>query len=50
MATGHGVGTPCNGGLLINTSRMRNVSVDPASRTANRCGWRAVERCNSGGS
>lgn len=34
MATGHGVGTPCNGGLLINTSRMRGVKIDPASRTA----------------
>jgi FAD/FMN-containing dehydrogenase len=34
MATGHGVGAPCNGGVLINTSRMRGVRVDPASRTA----------------
>jgi UDP-N-acetylenolpyruvoylglucosamine reductase len=34
MATGHGVGTPCDGGLLINTSRMRGVKIDPASRTA----------------
>jgi FAD/FMN-containing dehydrogenase len=34
MATGHGVGAPCDGGLLVNTSRMRGVSVDPASRTA----------------
>src|SRR3712207_3249787 len=29
MATGHGVGTPCNGGLLINTSLMRKVTIDP---------------------
>jgi FAD/FMN-containing dehydrogenase len=34
MATGHGVGTPCDGGVLVNTSRMRGVRVDPASRTA----------------
>lgn len=34
MATGHGVGAPCNGGLLVNTSRMRGVRIDPISRTA----------------
>jgi FAD/FMN-containing dehydrogenase len=34
MATGHGVGTRCNGGLLVNTSRMRHVHVNPISRTA----------------
>lgn len=34
MATGHGVGTPCNGGVLVNTSRMRGVKVDPVSQTA----------------
>ena len=34
MATGHGVGAPCDGGLLVNTSRMRGARVDPASRTA----------------
>jgi hypothetical protein len=34
MATGHGVGVPCDGGVLINTSNMRSVRVDPASRTA----------------
>ena len=34
MATGHGVGTPANGGLLINTSRMGGVSIDPVLRTA----------------
>jgi FAD/FMN-containing dehydrogenase len=34
MATGHGVGTRCNGGVLVNTSRMRGVSVNPISRTA----------------
>ena len=33
MATGHGVGTPCDGGLLVNTSRMQGVWVDPVSRT-----------------
>ena len=34
MATGHGVGVPCDGGVLINTSNMRGVRVDPAARTA----------------
>src|ERR671920_482365 len=34
MATGHGVGAPCDGGLLVNTSRMRGVRVDPVARTA----------------
>src|SRR5687768_2884972 len=23
MATGHGIGAPCDGGVLVNTSRMR---------------------------
>ena len=34
MATGHGVGVPCDGGVLINTSRMKGVRVDPVARTA----------------
>ena len=34
MATGHGVGAPCDGGVLVNTSRMRGVSVDPVTQTA----------------
>jgi FAD/FMN-containing dehydrogenase len=34
MTTGHGVGTPCNNGILINTSRMRDVAIDPTSCTA----------------
>jgi UDP-N-acetylenolpyruvoylglucosamine reductase len=34
MATGHGVGVPCDGGLLINTSEMRAVKIDPVSQTA----------------
>ncbi len=34
MATGHGVGMPCDGGVLINTSGMRAVRVDPVARTA----------------
>jgi FAD/FMN-containing dehydrogenase len=34
MATGHGVGAVPDGGVLINTSRMRGVSVDPEARTA----------------
>jgi FAD/FMN-containing dehydrogenase len=34
MATGHGVGAACDGGVLINTSRMRGVRVDPVAETA----------------
>src|ERR671913_1575842 len=34
MATGHGVGAACDGGVLINTSGMRGVRVDPVARTA----------------
>jgi FAD/FMN-containing dehydrogenase len=34
MATGHGVASPCDGGVLINTSRMRGVRVDPEAQTA----------------
>ncbi len=34
MATGHGVGTPADGGVLVNTSRMRDARIDPVSRTA----------------
>jgi FAD/FMN-containing dehydrogenase len=34
MATGHGVGAPCDGGLLVNTSRMRGARIDPVARTA----------------
>ena len=34
MATGHGTGIECDGGVLINTSSMRGVRVDPVARTA----------------
>ena len=34
MATGHGVAAPADGGVLINTSRMKGVHVDPETRTA----------------
>jgi hypothetical protein len=34
MATGHGVASPCDGGVLINTSRMKGVHVDPVTQTA----------------
>ena len=34
LATGHGTGLPCDDGLLINTSRMRQVRVDPVARVA----------------
>jgi FAD/FMN-containing dehydrogenase len=34
QATGHGANAPMDGGLLISTRRMNQVSVDPQSRTA----------------
>lgn len=34
QATGHGQGAAADGGLLINTSRLTSVIVDPATRTA----------------
>ncbi|MFD7688826.1 bagremycin/ferroverdin biosynthesis FAD-dependent oxygenase BagG/FevA2 [Streptomyces sp. NPDC059781] len=34
QATGHGPSTAADGGLLISTRRMRDVSIDPATRTA----------------
>jgi FAD/FMN-containing dehydrogenase len=34
MATGHGTGVPNRDGMLINTSRMRGVRVDPITRAA----------------
>ena len=34
MATGHGVGVACDGGVLINTSHMRGVRVDLVAQTA----------------
>ena len=34
MATGHGTAAPCHGGVLVNTSRMTDVHVDPVMRTA----------------
>lgn len=34
IATGHGTGIPADGGVLISTSAMTSLSVDPASRTA----------------
>lgn len=34
MATGHGVGAPCDGGVLVNTSRLGGVRVDPVAETA----------------
>ena len=34
MATGHGMGAPADGGVLVNTSRMRGVRVDRVARTA----------------
>jgi len=34
MATGHGVAAPCDGGVLINTSRMKGIHVDPENSTA----------------
>ena len=34
MATGYSVVSPCDGGLLINTSRMKGVRVDPEAQSA----------------
>lgn len=34
QATGHGVSVPADGAVLINTSRMTGVQVDPVNRTA----------------
>lgn len=34
MSTGHGTGQPGAGGILLNTSRMGEVSIDPAARRA----------------
>lgn len=34
MATGHGIAAPCDGGVLVNTSRIKDVRVDPKARTA----------------
>src|SRR5918998_1080815 len=34
LATGHGVAAPCDGGVLINTSRMNGVHVDPETSAA----------------
>jgi FAD/FMN-containing dehydrogenase len=34
MATGHGTGFAVRGGMLINTAAMRDLIVDPVSRTA----------------
>ena len=34
LATGHGTGRPCNGGLLVNTSALRRVEIDPVARRA----------------
>jgi FAD/FMN-containing dehydrogenase len=34
MVTGHGAGRPCDGGLLINSSRMRGVTIDRHLRRA----------------
>ncbi len=34
QSTGHGIAYPCDGGLLINTSRMINIQIDQQARTA----------------
>jgi FAD/FMN-containing dehydrogenase len=34
MATGHGTAAPADGGVLVNTSRMKGVHVDPETQTA----------------
>lgn len=45
QSTGHGAAVPCVGGLLVRTSRLRDVSVDPARRVARigaGCDWNDV--------
>ena len=34
LATGHGTGRPRDDGMLINTSALRGVQLDPTARTA----------------
>ena len=34
QSTGHGIISPSDGGLLVNTSRMKGVKIDPQMRTA----------------
>src|SRR3712207_2153106 len=34
LATGHGVASPCDGGVLVNTSNLRGIQVDSVARTA----------------
>lgn len=34
MCTGHGIGTRCNDGVLINTSQLRGVTIDPDLKQA----------------
>ncbi len=34
QSTGHGIAYPCDGGLLINTSRMTDIQIDPQAQTA----------------
>ena len=34
MATGHGTGVPCVGGVLVDTSPMRRVEINPVARLA----------------
>ena len=45
QATGHGIGVPADGAVLINTRRLDSVTVDPRERTARIGGgvrWQAV--------
>jgi hypothetical protein len=34
QSTGHGVAVPCDEGILINTSQMKGIHIDPIARTA----------------
>jgi FAD/FMN-containing dehydrogenase len=34
QATGHGITAPANGGVLVKTSRLKNVEIDPEARSA----------------
>lgn len=47
QATGHGAVQPADGAVLVTTSRLREVSVDPSARTATigaGCTWAEVVR------
>ncbi|WP_405059683.1 FAD-binding oxidoreductase [Kribbella sp. NBC_01505] len=45
LATGHGLGTPVTEGIVITTSRLKGITIDPATKTAHieaGCRWGEV--------